>query len=94
MSFETTTESTSGAPPITFTFEGDTFRAELAGAKLYGENEGRGISWMRMTDADGVRLADITAHPRAHRTMSENVIDIGSALLWSHWRYLTTKAVT
>lgn len=40
-----------------------------------------------ITAADGVILAALTVHARGHRTTTENLIDIGSALLWSHWRW-------
>lgn len=89
--FEVTSESTSGAPTITFAFRGDAFRASLAGAELYGEYEGDDRLRMRLTDAAGEVLADITAHPRSHRNTTENATDIGSALLWSHWRWAESQ---
>lgn len=87
-SFTVTSKSISGAPDIEFRFNGDTCRAGIAGAQLYVEG-GRadGGSDMRLTDATGEVLADIVVNERAHRTMTENVVDIGSALLWSHWRH-------
>lgn len=91
--FEVTSESTSGAPTITFAFKGDTFSAFLAGASLYGEYEGDDKLRIRLNDADGELLADVTAHPRNHRNTTENAIDIGSALLWSHWRYVEASSI-
>ncbi len=92
--FETTAVSISGAPDIRFHFKGDTCRAELAGAKLYAEG-GRadGRTDMRITDATGFVLADLTINTREERDDTENLTDIGSALLWSHWRHEHAKAV-
>lgn len=86
--FTVTSVSISGAPDITFRFHGDTCRAELAGATLYVEGGRKdGGADLRLTDASGEVLADLVVNERAHRTMTENVVDIGSALLWSHWRH-------
>lgn len=86
--FNVTSVSVSGAPDIEFRFTGDVCRAEIAGATLYCEG-GRadgGID-MRLTDATGEVLADLVVNERSHRTATENLVDIGSALLWSHWRH-------
>jgi len=48
---------------------------------LYGEVERDGCSRLRLTAENGEVLADITVHPRAHGTDTENATDIGSALL-------------
>ena len=86
--FEATAESIAeGAPDIRFAFSGDLLRAELKGAVLEGVRM-EGGSRLRLMDAEGELLADITLHERPHRTNTENVIDIGSALMWSHWRWL------
>ena len=86
--FETIIISTSGAPDIAFRFAGDTCRAELAGATLYAEGGRKdgGID-MRLTDATGLVLANIVVGPRRERNDTDNLTDIGSALLWSHWRW-------
>lgn len=87
-SFKVTSVSISGAPDIEFHFNGDTCRAELAGASLYVEGGRKdGGADMRLTDATGEVLADLVVNERVHRNMTENVVDIGSALLWSHWRH-------
>jgi hypothetical protein len=54
---------------------------------LYCEARGDGGIDMRLTDATGEVLADLVVNARSHRNMTENVQDIGSALLWSHWRH-------
>lgn len=86
--FSTIAVSISDAPSIEFHFKGDTCRAELAGAKLYAEG-GRsdGDIDMRLKDASGEVLADLVVRKRAHRNATENLMDVGSALLWSHWRH-------
>lgn len=92
--FKVVSESIAGAPPITFEFIGDTFRASLVDAELHGELESKDMARMRLTSGIGEVLADISIHPRSHRTLTENVMDIGSALLWSHWRHATAGAAT
>jgi hypothetical protein len=98
--FTTQTISVTGAPDIMFEVRGDTIRAEIEGAKLYAEvrapvytdrNLGPAAD-LRLTDANGEILADLIVNPRSHRNLTENVTDIGSALLWSHWRYLQAEA--
>lgn len=86
-SFDVQVESISGAPGFAIHFRGHTLSAQLAGATLYGEAEGNDRTRLRLTDAAGELLADLTIHPRAHRNATENVVDISSALLWSHWRW-------
>jgi hypothetical protein len=95
--FESKTDSSSlnvpsvsidGAPEIVFRFAGHTCVADMAGARLYCEMRGDGGIDMRLTNAVGEVLADIIVNERAHRNATENLMDIGSALLWSHWRWL------
>ena len=90
--FEVICASIGDAPTFAFQFHGDTVRAELAGATLYGEHEGNDRTRISLRAADGELLADITLHSRAHRDATENVIDVGSALLWSHWRWSRATA--
>ena len=83
--------STSGAPTITFDVRSDTIYAELAGARLYAEARGGESADLRLVDASHEVLADLVVNRRAHRNLTENVMDVGSALLWSHWRYVQSK---
>ena len=85
--FEVESVSISDGPVIVFKFHGDTVRAECAGANLYAEARGDGGVDLRIRDATGEVIADLVVNRRAHRDLTENVIDIGSALLWSHWRW-------
>ncbi len=86
--FTMTSVSISGAPALEFRFAGDTCRASTAGAQLYCEMRGDGAIDMRLTDAAGEVLADLVVRQRPHRNASENLADVGSALLWSHWRHV------
>jgi hypothetical protein len=86
--FEQQSISIAGAEPIVFHFTGDVCRADLAGAKLYIEARSDDGADMRLTDASGEILADLVVNARSHRNLTENVIDVGSALLWSHWRWM------
>lgn len=91
-SFNVPSVSIGGGPGIVFRFAGAVCVAELAGARLYSEMREDGGIDMRLTDSAGEVLADIIVKERAHRNATENLIDVGSALLWSHWRY--TEAMT
>lgn len=91
--FNVTSQSISGAPDIEFQFKGDTCRATSSGAQLYCEMRGDGDIDMRLTDATGEVLADLVVRQRAHRTATENLVDVGSALLWSHWRHEEARRV-
>lgn len=79
--------SIAGAPTIEFRFAGDICTADLAGAHLYAEARSDGAADMRVTDATGFVLANLVVNERTERNLTENIIDIGSALLWSHWRH-------
>lgn len=92
--FRAVTVSLSGAPDIEFKFEGATCRAELDGAVLYAELRGdKGID-MRLSAKSGEILADIVLNTRFEVDDTQNVTDVGSALLWSNWRYERAKAPT
>ena len=76
-------------PALTFRVRGDTIRAELDGAELYAEACDQGAD-MRLTAKDGKILADLIVKPFGEN-LTECVVDVGSALLWSHWRYLEAQ---
>jgi hypothetical protein len=79
--------SPSGAPTIDFVFDGATCTAELAGANLRASvREPVGCD-LKVVDHDGYVLADLVVNERPARSITENVMDIGCALLWSHWRF-------
>jgi hypothetical protein len=97
MSFTCENVSISGAPPITFHFAGSIASAELAGAQLAAiaiEDDERpdDDAEVVVTGADGFILARMLLRRREGRTTTENVMDVGSALLWSHWRWLQAKS--
>ena len=83
--------SINGGPTIEFRVRGDVMDAELCGAKLHAELRHDGKCDLRLTDATGFVLADLIVNERTEVNMTENVRDVGSALLWSHWRYLQAK---
>lgn len=87
--FTVTRESPTGdVPAITYQVRGDTIRAEMAnGAKLYAEGGRRdGGADVRITAGDGATIAEIVVYDRPGINLTESVADVGSALLWSHWR--------
>ncbi len=87
--FTSQSVSIHGAPPINFEFEGDVGRAEYAGAKLYSEiTDHPDIADLRVTDASGRLLADIVVQKLpSDDNITVSVIAVGSALLWSHYRW-------
>lgn len=97
-SFEQVSESISDGPPITFRFDGDVCTAELAGATLRAELESGDRARLRVSTGSATTswfvLADVTLHPREGLTSTENVMAIGSALLWSHWRWVEAQPKT
>ncbi len=95
--FSVPSVSIAGAPTIVFMFNTDDagngiVDAELDGAKLNASLFAHGNISLQMIDDDGTELASLTLHPREGRSATENVMDIGSALLWSHWRWKRAKA--
>ena len=91
--FKNESISTDGAPTIEFHFSGALVAAELGGATLSGCALADNKASLRIVDADGKELAKLTVYQHDEsRTLTENVMDIGSALLWSHWRWLRSQA--
>lgn len=93
MSFvHTSTSLDRSVPDIEFMFAGETCTAELAGARLYAEMRFDGTIDMRITDRHGEVLVEIIVCKRMHRNATENLTDVGSALLWSHWRHCEMRS--
>ena len=86
--------SIDGAPDIDFRFAGDTCTADLGGAHLYAEVRGDGGADLSIKDAENFVLANLVVNERPERNLTENIMDIGSALLWSHWRWIQATART
>lgn len=81
-------ESIAGGSTILFHFEDDVATAEIAGAKLRSEASDGGCQRVRIVDTvHPFVLADIVIRPRDGMTMTDNLLAIGSALLWSHERW-------
>lgn len=90
-------ESIAGLPTITFEFEGSFGRAELAGAKLVADvNDDHDRANLTITDAQGELLVDLMVRRvPTDENITVSVTRVGSALLWSHTRYVEAmKAVT
>lgn len=83
--------SVSDAPTITFKFAGDTVSADLDDARLYGEMRGDGGCDLRLTTTGPTVLANIVVHEHNNRGITESVMDVGSALMWSHWRWMQAR---
>jgi lambda repressor-like predicted transcriptional regulator len=85
--------SIAGAPTIEWHFTGDVARAECAGGKAYAEMRGDGCADLRITDAKGEVLADVVVRKMpADETITASLMNVGTALLWSHARYVEAKA--
>lgn len=91
--FDHTSISIADAPNISFRIEGDKLAAELGGATLTAEARQDGRADMRIVDATGFVLVDIVVNERTERNLTENVMDISAAFLWSHWRWLEAHKV-
>lgn len=86
--------SIAGMPTIVFRFDGEVCSAGLAGARLHAECEGPGRARLTINDTDGAALADVTVHKiHADESITVSVMNIGSALLWSHARWCEAKAL-
>lgn len=88
-------ESIAGAPTIEFKFDGSLCRAELAGAQLLADASiGDGDrSNLQITAADGEVIADVMVRKvETDENITESVLRIGSALLWSHARWAEAQA--
>ncbi len=90
-------ESIAGLPTITFEFEGPLGRAELAGAEMRADVGGDpDRANLMITDAQGELLVDLMVRRvSTDENITVSVARVGSALLWSHARYVeATKVVT
>lgn len=86
-------ESIAGAPTIDFRFDGSLATAELAGAKLMADRLDDERANLHIIDADGDIIADIMVRkmPR-DENITASVMNIGTALLWSHARWREAQA--
>jgi hypothetical protein len=87
-------ESISGAPAIHFKFDGSLATAELAGAKLTASRAGDDRASLQIVDAEGEVIADVIVRkmPR-DENITVSVMNVGTALLWSHARWAEVQAV-
>ena len=83
----------SAGPTIEFGFAGDVCTAELAGAKLRAERLDDEHADLRLHDATGKVLASVVVSKLwDDESITVSVMNIGSALLWSHARWLEAQA--
>lgn len=91
--FEHTCRSIAGAPDILFVFndgESGVARAELAGARMLAEHVVGSGAELTITDSGGALSIDIIVRPAPSDkgSVTDAVMRVGSALLWSHWRWV------
>lgn len=91
MSFTIPNVSIAGTPTIEWRFTGDVAHAECAGAKAYAETRSDGCADLRITDAAGVVLAEIIIRRLPTEKVTVSLMNVGSALLWSHARWVATQ---
>lgn len=88
-------ESIAGLPTINFEFDGSRCHAALAGATLtadasVGDGDRANLS---IVDERGEVLADVMVRKvETDKDITESVLRVGSALLWSYARYVEAKA--
>src|SRR5262249_31842209 len=88
-------ESIAGLPTIHFEFDGPLCHAALAGASLVADTSvGVGDrANLSIVDERGEVLADVMVRKvETDSSITESVCRIGSALLWSHARYVEVKS--
>lgn len=88
-------ESIAGLPTIQFEFDGSLCHAMLAGATLTADaSVGDGDrANLTIVDVQGEVIADIMVRKiETDKDITESVLRIGSALLWSHARYVEAKS--
>ena len=88
--------SIAGAPTVDWKFTGAVTRAEISGATAYAEAIDENSADLRIKDATGEILADILVRKMAKdENITASVMNVGTALLWSHLRWLeATKAAS
>lgn len=78
-----------GPYTIEWTFTGAVGRAEHNGAKAYAEALNDERADLRITDATGEVLADLIVRKMpADESITASVMNIGTALMWGHIRWL------
>jgi hypothetical protein len=88
MSFKVPNISIAGGPTVDWNFTDDIAHAECDGAKAYAEMRSDGSADLRITDAAGEVLADVIVRKLpADETITVSVMNVGTALLWSHARW-------
>lgn len=86
--FKQTSISIDGAPTIEFTFDGSVGTAEYAGAKLTTDAIDAERANLQIVDATGTLIADVMVRKMpADENITVSTMNIGSALLWSHFRW-------
>lgn len=85
--------SIAGAPTIEWKFEGDVGTAECHGATLRAESIDDTKADLTLRDETGEVLAEVVVRrmPR-DESITVSVMNIGSALMWSHIRWLDARA--
>lgn len=87
--------SIAGAPAIDWKFTGAVGRAEVSGAKAYAEVVDDKLADLRVTDAGGEILADVVVRRvSSDESITESVMRVGTALLWSHLRWIEASRPT
>lgn len=86
-------ESIAGAPTIEFKFNDSIATAELAGAKLTASRAGDDRASLQIIDATGEIIADVIVRKMpADESITVSVMNVGTALLWSHMRWVQVQA--
>lgn len=95
MSFKIPNISAAGGPTVDWNFTDDVAHAECAGAKAYAEMRGDGCADLRVSTATGEVIADVIVRKMpADDSITVSVMNVGTALLWSHARWLEARPAT
>lgn len=82
-----------GAPTIDWRFDGSLGLAEVAGARAEAEAVNEESAVVRIRDATDKLLADVLVRKLpSDESITVSVMNVGSALLWSHLRWSEASA--
>jgi hypothetical protein len=88
VSFKIPNISISDGPTVDWNFTDDVAHAECGGAKAYAEMRSDGCADLTIRTATGELIADVIVRKMpADESITVSVMNVGTALLWSHARW-------
>lgn len=92
MSFKIPNISIAGGPTVDWNFTDDVAHAECGGAKAYAEMRSDGCADLTVRASTGELIADVIVRKMpADESITVSVMNVGTALLWSHARWVEAQ---